>query len=203
MKATWKKVLLGALVIGGPALAYTGCKAGRAGYESAGYSVLSSDAAFEIREYEPLALVSAPMPSANDKNMNQGFGKLFKYITGNNESNAKIAMTTPVFIDPGDENNGPSSMSFVLPSEIPEDLAPNPNDELVTLSTMRGGGFASYRFNGSRTRESEQSAIAELRSWMDQNELKGTGSPQFAYYDPPWTPSFLRRNEVLIRLIDS
>jgi hypothetical protein len=33
---------------------------------------------------------------------------------------------------------------------------------------------------------------------MQQNKLQEAGTPFSAYYDPPWTPGFLRRNEVLI-----
>jgi hypothetical protein len=31
-------------------------------------------------------------------------------------------------------------------------------------------------------------------------KIVGQGDPVFAYYDPPWTPAFLRRNEVMFRI---
>jgi hypothetical protein len=203
MKRLWKNVLLGTVLVGAPALAYVGCKASRAGYQSAGYTVRSTDGAFEIRDYETLALVSAPMTSSGDRGMNRGFNQLFQYITGKNEGDTKIAMTTPVFINPEEGNTDNPTMSFVIPREIAQAGAPTPADASVTLDTMAGGPFATYRFQGNRTPESERAALDKLRSWMMENDLEGTSSPQFAYYDPPWTPSFLRRNEVLIRLADN
>ena len=41
---------------------------------------------------------------------------------------------------------------------------------------------------------------AQLRQWMKQQNLVATGPVEFAGYDPPWTPGFLRRNEILIRV---
>jgi hypothetical protein len=202
MNRLWKNILLGAVIVGAPVFIYAAWKTSRAGYQSAGYTVHSTSGPFELREYETLALVSAPMPSLNDRSMDRGFNQLFKYITGNNMSKSKIAMTTPVLINRDQEGDQPPSMSFVLPREIATTKAPLPADDSVTLNTMTAGTFASFRFKGNRTRESEQAAVKQLRSWIDQQSLKEAGPPQFAYYDPPWTPSFLRRNEVLIRLAD-
>ena len=51
---------------------------------------------------------------------------------------------------------------------------------------------------GSRTEENEHAALEKLRAWLATQNLTPRGEPLFAYYDPPWTPVFLRRNEVLI-----
>ena len=52
---------------------------------------------------------------------------------------------------------------------------------------------------GERQRN-EKAAIERLTTWLDGQKIAGKGAPMFAYYDPPWTPVFLRRNEVMIRI---
>ena len=56
------------------------------------------------------------------------------------------------------------------------------------------------RFEGGRTTKNETAASEKLMAWLDGHKIAGKGSPIFAYYDPPWTPVFLRRNEVMIRI---
>ena len=75
-----------------------------------------------------------------------------------------------------------------------------PESESVSLRTVKGGKYAALRFKGHRSEEKQKQAIADLKRKMAEKGLKGSGAPMFAYYDPPWTPEFLRRNEVLIKL---
>lgn len=69
----------------------------RSSYESAAYSLLESDGSFEIREYPDLMLVTTPMKSQGSDG---SFGRLFGYISGGNDNDLKVAMTTPVFMEP-------------------------------------------------------------------------------------------------------
>ena len=64
------------------------------------------------------------------KNPGSGFGKLFNYISGNNNANTKIAMTTPVHIKKSEDEN---SMSFVLPRKFNPQSAPSPMDESIKV----------------------------------------------------------------------
>ena len=54
------------------------------------------------------------------------------------------------------------------------------------------------RFGGWSDAKNEQRAVAKLRKWLDEHKIAARGAPVFAYYDPPWTPPFLRRNEVMV-----
>jgi len=56
------------------------------------------------------------------------------------------------------------------------------------------------RFSGRMNRESLAKAEEQLRQWMTKKYLVSERDAEFAGYDPPWTPSPLRRNEALIRL---
>ncbi|MEM9481896.1 MAG: heme-binding protein [Verrucomicrobiota bacterium] len=173
-----------------------GCRATRAGYESAEYTVVRTDGNYEIREYTELVVVKASMKGQSPQD-GDTFMNLFQYISGENESEEKIAMTTPVFIDMQKDE-----MQFVLPRAVAEKGAPQANNENVTLETIKGGQFASLRFKGYRNENAAQQAAKDLAAWIAKEGLTSVGEPIHAYYDPPFTPEALRRNEVLLRLKD-
>ena len=58
-------------------------------------------------------------------NSNNNFMKLFRYISGNNQTNGKIAMTTPVYMN---NDSVGSSMDFVMPSKFDLNSIYKPND---------------------------------------------------------------------------
>ena len=188
-------IIVSALLIAGVSLAIWGCKTSRSGYESAPYSVVLSGGAYELRDYPELAIVQTQMPDSGANGGNAGFGKLFRYISGNNKSQESIAMTTPVFI-----SQEPRTMAFVLPAKSSAEQAPAPLDSSLSLKKIPAGRFAVLRFSGARSAEKESEALALLKNWMAEKELASVDSPVFGYFDPPWTPSFLRRNEVMLRL---
>lgn len=160
--------------------------------ETPDYKVLKQEGKFELREYPSLTVVRTPMGHGNE------FGRLFRYISGNNESSQKIAMTTPVLIQHEGEMTG---MSFIVPREIATTKnVPAPKDNTVELDKWAGGRFAVFRFSGGRDERNEARSLATLRGWMKNQKLAETGDPVFAYYDPPWIPGFMRRNEVLLRI---
>lgn len=170
----------------------------RGAYESAKYQVVESDEAFEIREYPDLTLVTTSTNFATQGN-DGSFMRLFRYISGSNAAEQKVAMTTPVFMQ-RDAADVPGVMSFVIPKEVAEQGAPKPVGEGVQLQQRQGGRFAVLRFAGRMNGESLAKAEASLREWMAKRELVGEAKAECAGYDPPWTPGPLRRNEVLIRL---
>lgn len=194
-----KRLLLifGALLIVG--FSWIGCKASRAGYEGPEYTVISKSGKVEIRRYEDMVGAVTPTAKDNQSGRNSGFGRLFRYITGENEEKTKIAMTSPVFMASDDEAKE-LSMMFVMPKETVESGVPKPSSEAVSVTTTQGGDFAVLRFKGHRSQEAQKEALATLRESITKQGLKSVGDPIFAYYDPPWIPEFARRNEVLIRV---
>lgn len=178
-------ILTGLAVVGGFWIVSTS----RAATPTPQYDLLRQEDGFSIRQYPALLVATTPM----EKGMNGSFGRLFRYITGANEESKKISMTTPVLI--GNES-GERTMSFIMP----EDSVPKPKENVVVLRRIPAGKFAAFRFRGGRTAENEAVASQKLRVWMAEQKLSAAGEPVFAYYDPPWTPTFLRRNEVLIPL---
>jgi len=178
----------------GVALSIWGCKTSRSGYESAPYSAVLSDGKYELRDYSELTIVETPMPQEGGGE-NSGFGKLFRYITGNNKSQESIAMTTPVFI-----SRDLHTMAFVLPAKSSADHAPAPLDSSLNIKKIPAGRFAVLRFSGSRSAAKEAECLVLLKSWIDAKGLTAVDPPAYGFFDPPWTPSFLRRNEVMLRL---
>lgn len=169
----------------------------RAAYESAEYTVLESDGPFEIRDYPDLMLVSTDM-RVGSQGGDGSFMRLFRYISGANEADQKVAMTTPVFMEGGEETKG--QMGFLIPKAVASQGAPKPSASDVQIRTRKGGRFAVIRFSGKMDAKKAKDAEKKLRAWLKQKGLAGHEEAESAGYDPPFTPGPLRRNEVLIRL---
>lgn len=184
-----KILLLGVVFVIGGLLAIAGCRTSRSGYESAPYTVVRSDGDFELRDYPVLKVVETAM---RDGGSGGSFNRLFRYITGGNDAGKKIAMTTPVFMAGGE-----STMAFVMPADLGK--VPPPMDESVTIREMPAGRFAVLRFSGVRSPQQEAEHLELLKTWVASQHLKVSTAPVYGYFDPPWTPSFLRRNEVMLR----
>lgn len=162
--------------------------------ETPGYKVIRSDGKFEVRDYPPLTLAGTSM----DGDARDGsFMRLFRFIDGGNDASEKIPMTTPVLIDTSPEKQ---TMNFIMPEQTAAKGVPRPSEDGVLLANTEAGRFAVLRFGGGRNAQNEAQAITKLRAWLNAQKLAEKGAPVFAYYDPPWTPVFMRRNEVMIRI---
>jgi hypothetical protein len=162
-------------------------------YESPDYHVVKSEGAFEIRNYPESSMVTTPM---QQRGADGSFMRLFRFISGKNDQHEKISMTVPVIM------SGPKSgtMSFVVPKKIALTGVPRPTDPSIKITTMPEGNYATYRFSGRAGALQNESAAKKLSVWLNELHLDAAGAPMFASYNPPWTPGFMRRNEVLIRL---
>ncbi|MFN9508424.1 MAG: SOUL family heme-binding protein [Planctomycetota bacterium] len=175
----------------------------RGAYESAEYKVVEKEGKFEVREYGDLMLV-ATRTKLDAQGRDGSFMKLFRYISGANASDKKIAMTTPVFME-NDKSESAVQMGFVMPKEIADSEVPAPTGQGVEVRKRLGGRFAVVRFSGQMSTKAAKEAEAKLRSWMESKGLvaddaQDASGVETAGYDPPFTPGPLRRNEVLIRL---
>ena len=106
-------------------------KFGRAAYDSAEYKVVTSDGKFEVREYPDLMLV-ATSTKMDAQGRDGSFMKLFRYISDANESDKKISMTTPVFME-NDKADSAVQMGFVMPKDIAAEGVPAPTGEGVDV----------------------------------------------------------------------
>ena len=158
--------------------------------EKPDYKVLQQEGKFEVRDYPAMTVARTTMGDGD-------FMRLFRYISGGNEAEQKIAMTAPVLVQHKGEESG---MSFVVPREVAAGKVPAPKGSEVSVDEMPAAKFAAFTYSGRRTDSNEADALAKLRAWMEKKNLRAEGEPVFAYYDPPWTLPFMRRNEVMLRM---
>ncbi len=190
-----KKMIIGSVILVLLAgLVFAGCRTARSAYESAPYRVVRADGKFELRDYPALTVVETPMAQKRS-GADGSFMRLFRFISGGNQAQEKIAMTTPVFMS-GNESN--ATMVFVLPAKMKLSDVPKPADAAVQVRELPAGRFAVLRFSGGRNTGNEAEALTRLRDWLAHEKLSSAGSPLYGYFDPPWTPGFWRRNEVML-----
>lgn len=178
--------------------------------EEARYTVVLKDQSFEVRRYEPHVLAETIVDGGFDGAGNKAFSRLFKYISGNNKSRQKVAMTSPVSQGAASEKidmtspvgqqreNGRWAVSFMMPSSYSLETLPEPNDPSVTLRQVPTRYIAAVRYSGFWSEEVYRRNKDQLEAWMNKKDLRVVGEPIWARYNPPFTPWFMRRNEILV-----
>jgi effector-binding domain-containing protein len=91
-------------------------------------------------------------------------------------------------------------MSFIVPKEVAAKGTPAPASPEVSLSSVPTARYAAYRYSGWVNPARERAVSRKLLEWVASQHLETDGTPVFAYYNPPWTLWFMRRNEVLVKL---
>ena len=188
------------------------CSAESMAIEKAKYEVLESDENFELRQYAP-RIVAETFVAGDFKDVgNEGFRRLYDYISGNNEKEQSIAMTAPVTQEARSEKIAMTApvtqeesqdrwrITFLMPAQYTMESLPRPLDQLVMLKEEPGHLMAAIRYSGTWSRNRYEQNLTRLREAIARRDLKPVGKPVWARYDPPFMPWFLRRNEVLIRV---
>ena len=143
--------------------------------------------------------------------INAGFRLLADYIFGNNASNEQIAMTAPVVQQKGQKipmtapvtqikENDQWLVEFTMPSKYSMDDLPKPNNSQVLLKNKELGLTAAIRFSGVWSQRSLDLNHAKLKVYLMKNSYKQIGEAEYAFYNPPWTLPFLRRNEIICKI---
>lgn len=161
------------------------------------YEVVKKLGDAELRRYGDMLLATV-----YDLDDNESFGLLFQYIGGRNVGGSKIPMTSPVVSRTGGptEPDSEGHMSFVLPTDMHLDIAPRPEDPRVTLELKKGGWFAVMRFRGRAGEENVRRMIDDLLGELKEANYRVDGRPFLLRYNSPFTPSFMRHNEVAVRV---
>jgi hypothetical protein len=178
--------------------------------EEAPYNVVTTDGAFEIRDYAPHVVAETLVEGTLEEAGNSAFSRLFRYISGGNRSREKLAMTAPVAQQPKGEKIAMTApvaqqrvreqwaVSFMMPAAYTLETLPAPEDPQVTLRQVPARRIAAVRYSGSWSEKGYLRHKSELESWMRAKGLASAGDPQWARYNSPFTLWFLRRNEILI-----
>jgi hypothetical protein len=107
----------------------------------------------------------------------------------------KISMTAPVTQQKAGND---WSIAFVMPAEYTMDSLPTPNDGRITLRAIPARLVAVIMYSGTWSKSRYEEHKAQLDKMMSKRNLKAAGEYIYARYNPPFTPWFMRRNEVLV-----
>lgn len=180
------------------------------GVEKVAYIVEKKDGAFEVRQYASQIVAEIIVDGAMEEAGNKAFRPLFNYISGANRTQGKIAMTAPVSQQRDGEKIAMTApvgqeavsnrwaITFTMPANYTLEALPKPTDENVRLRAVPARRMAAVRYSGTWSQERYERNLARLRDWMKPNGLIAAGEPVWARYNPPFTPWFMRRNEILV-----
>ena len=177
------------------------------------FTVSSREGAFEIRDYQGAVAAEVTVTGDQKAAASKGFRLLAGYIFGGNTGQRKIAMTAPVAQQklPSEKiamtapvtqtpSHGAWVVRFTMPSSYTLDTLPKPNNPQVHLRQLPPARFAALRFSGLARPADVAARTAELMAFVQARHLKTTGPASLAQYNPPWTPWFMRRNEVMVQI---
>lgn len=185
--------------------------AGRAlATEEPAFEVGLRQGAFEVRDYPALVVAEVTVGGSRESASNTGFRLLANYIFGGNTRQQSIPMTAPVIQGRQAGEQIPMTapvtqtasgdawlVQFVMPSGSIESEMPVPNDRRVRLRTVAPTRYAVVRFSGVASEKDVAEKTVQLDAFILKHQLKASGQPLVARYDPPWTPWLMRRNEVM------
>ena len=180
------------------------------------YEVLYQDGKIEYRLYQPYIVAQTNVSVEDEYNgaSNEGFRRLFKYITGANNTDIDIAMTAPVQMNMDNagekiamtapvqqKSNGDFlQVAFMLPSEFNMNTAPAPTDARVFIREIPGRIMAVIRYSGRWTDRNRAKYEKRLRENLQSHGIDTVSGAETAAYNPPFTPPFLRRNEIMLEV---
>jgi len=178
--------------------------------EEATYKVVEKDNKFEIRDYASHILAETVVEGDLKGAGNKAFKRLFGYISGENRSRKKVAMTAPVSQQPKGEKIRMTApvgqrrvqkkwaVSFMMPSSYTLKTLPEPENPNIILRQVPARRMAAVRYSGFWSEKRYLRYKSELESWIHERGLTIVSDPIWARYNPPFMPWFLRRNEILI-----
>lgn len=161
------------------------------------YEVLETYPVFELRRYPDHLVAEIEVGGAFELAGNVAFPRLARYIGGHNRPSRKMAMTAPV-VQEQDPQSRRHVVGFVMPADVSIEDLPDPVDSKVRTRRVPAETAAALRYSGRWSRSSFEKHAAKLLAALDAVGLEVVGNPRYARFDPPWTPWFLRRNEVVV-----
>jgi hypothetical protein len=155
------------------------------------------------------------------ENQNDAFSPLLRYISGDNERGEKIEMTAPV-VTPAPQRAKTDSakgekiemtapvvtmnsekglfMAFIMPERFDIQSIPKPLSSRVKIQLIEPRKLATIRFSGYVTEENYKKNLELLNKTLEARRISTEGEPLLMQYNDPWTPPFLRRNEIALQV---
>jgi hypothetical protein len=178
------------------------------------YRIIRKLEGIEVREYAAYTVAELLVPGPASDAGGQAFPILAGYIFGKNKGDRKMAMTAPVtqapvpikleMTAPVTQTAAPGGflVQFVLPKDVTLASAPEPLDARVKLREVPPGRVAVIRYSGFWSDSNYNGHLAKLQAALRAARLAWSGEPVYARYNPPFTPWFMRRNEIWLHLAD-
>ena len=175
------------------------------------YMVVQSQGNIQIRDYGPMIVAETEVSGDRKEAISQGFRIIADYIFGNNTSKKNVAMTAPVVQQKNEkismtapvtqeDDAGQWKVRFVMPARYTMITLPKPKNDAVKLLEIAGKRYAVNRFSGIARDGVLREHTEELNKFILENKIDSLSKPSYAFFNPPWTLPFLRRNEIMIEI---
>ncbi len=181
--------------------------------EEPAYDVLRAFGNVELRQYAPYVVAEVVIDGAVEDAGNAAFPILAGYIFGKNKGEKTFDMTAPVTqtaapvkmamtapVTQATVPGGGQLIQFVLPRGVTLETAPEPLDPRVQLRLVPASQWAAIRYSGTWSQANYDEHLALLRAALAKAGVATQGEPVLARYNAPFTPWFLRRNEIWLAL---
>jgi hypothetical protein len=167
------------------------------------FKLLQSFDDFELREYQPCVVAEVRNSGQYSSATSSAFGSLFRYISKENKTAAKIAMTAPVIAaqNQQDAKQDNWSVSFVMPAGSRLQQMPQPIDPQVTLREINQEKCVAISFRGRATEELANKKINQLRASAANQNFALSDETRICRFDPPFKPGLLHYNEIVIPVL--
>ena len=171
------------------------------------YKILKKEQNIEIRQYPPLIIAEVKTAGSRQASIGDGFRILADFIFGNNEGEKQLSMNGPITQQEGikiamtapvqqEKTDTEWAISFIMPSKFSIDTIPNPINDRIKITQIPSKRYAVITFSGRSTEANLTKHTSELEIYMNGSSYSKVGNAKYAFYNPPWTLPFLRRNEV-------
>ena len=184
-------------------------------YEEPTYEVLERMDEYEVRQYAPYLVAEVDVEGGFGEAGNKAFRLLAAYIFGENQDGEKMSMTAPVESRPTKEGVRMSmttpvtstatardqyTYAFVMERKYTLDTLPQPRNPRIRLGETAARVMAVRRYSGRWTEENYRRHETELMQALSDDDRRPIDSPILARYNSPFTPWFMRRNEVMVEI---
>ncbi len=177
------------------------------------YTVIAKAGTIEVRQYPAMIVAEVQVEGVRQRAIREGFKLLADFIFGNNHLQKQVAMTAPVqqqsttiaMTAPVQQQASQAGwwVRFVMPSAYTMATLPQPNNKAVKVRVVPEAQYVVIRFSGLASHQRMADQRAKLAQYVEAHNLSVHGMPVYAFYNPPWTLPFFRRNEIMLALTKS
>jgi len=178
------------------------------------YTILKTYENFEIRNYDSYLVAEVDVEGAYNETGNEAFRILAGYIFGDNQSSMKMNMTAPVESEVyrssekmnmtapvfSNKNINGYTYRFVMESKYSQETLPVPNNSKIRITEIKNRVMAVIGFSGRWSQKNFKKHEQILTKDLANKGIEIVSEAIYARYNAPFTPWFLRRNEIMYEI---